>query len=62
MKSLGNQAFERFEKKEDLIKFLAEKLPNLSEKERLAIAKAVAYTNEKKKELILTSLVGRDDK
>jgi hypothetical protein len=57
MKMLGDQAFDAFEKKEELLQFLAEKLPNLSEKERKAIAKAVAYTNEKKKELALKSLV-----
>lgn len=57
MKMLGDQAFDAFEKKEELVAFLAEKLPKLSEKERLALAKAVAYTNEKKKEKALKSLL-----
>ncbi len=60
MKMLGDQAFEAFEKKEELMAFLAEKLPNLSEKERKAIAKAVAYTSEKNKELSLKSLLGEE--
>ncbi len=57
MKMLGDQAFEAFEKKEELLAFLAERLPNLSEKERKAVAKAVAYTSEKKKEIALKSLM-----
>lgn len=61
MKILGNQAFVRFEKKEELLQFLSQKLPNISDKERLAIAKAVAYTNEKKKEAALQSLMEKDD-
>lgn len=61
MKMLGDQAFERFEKKEELLKFLSQKLPNISDKERLAIAKAVAYTNQKKKEAALQSLMEKDD-
>jgi hypothetical protein len=60
MKMLGDQAFEQFEKKEELLAFLAEKLPRLSEKERMAIAKAVAYTNEKKKEAALASLMDEE--
>jgi hypothetical protein len=57
MKMLGDRAFEQFEKKEELVAFLTEKLPNLSQKEIKAIAKAVAYTSEKKKEAALASLV-----
>lgn len=61
MAEKGNQAFNRFEKKEELVKFLENRLPNLSEKERLALAKAVAYVSEKKKESILESLLEEDD-
>jgi hypothetical protein len=60
MKMLGDQAFEQFEKKEELLAFLAEKLPKLSDRERLAIAKAVAYTNEKKKEAALAALMDEE--
>lgn len=60
MKMLGDRAFEQFEKKEELLAFLAEKLPKLSDRERLAIAKAVAYTNEKKKEAALASLMDEE--
>lgn len=62
MKKLGDEAFNRFEKKEDLLKFLEERLPKLSDRERLAIAKAIAYTHEKKKELILKSLLKKENK
>jgi hypothetical protein len=61
MKKLGDEAFQRFEKKEELVKFLTEKLPNLSNKEILALAKAVAYTSEKKKELALASLLEKEN-
>ena len=57
MKMLGDQAFDAFEKKEELLEFLAEKLPKLSEQERKALAKAVAYTSEKKKEEALKLLL-----
>lgn len=61
MRMLGEKAFESFEKKEELLSFLKEKLPNLSDKERIAVAKAVAYTSQKKKELALRQLMDNDD-
>lgn len=61
MKTLANQAFDRFEKKEELIAFLSQKLPKLGTKEILALAKAVAYVREKKKEIVLKSLMEKDD-
>lgn len=61
MKVIGDQAFNSFEKKEELLTFLSQKLPNLSKKEIVALAKAVAYVHEKKKEIVLKSLMDRDD-
>ena len=61
MKVNGDQAFNSFEKKEELLTFLSQKLPNLSKKEIVALAKAVAYVHEKKKEIVLKSLMDRDD-
>lgn len=55
-KSLSEDAFSRFEKKEELIKFLTNKLPNSKEVEVNAIAKAVAYVHEKKLEKKLNDL------
>lgn len=61
MKSLADDAFDRFEKKEELISFLSQKLPNNCEKEILAIAKAVTYVREKKQEVKLAALVDEKD-
>ena len=56
-KTLSDSAFERLDKKEDLVKFISEKLPKLNENEVLAIAKAVAYIKEKKNELKLSEMI-----
>lgn len=61
MKRLGDQAFERFEKKEELIEFLAQRLPKLNKASILALAKAVAFVSEKKKEVVLQSLLEKDN-
>ena len=50
MKSLGDDAFDRFDKKEELISFLTNKLPNISKREVMALAKTIAYMREKKEE------------
>lgn len=57
MKKLGDQAYEAFEKKEELNKFLADTLPNVSEKERKSLAKAVAYVHQQKKESVLKDMM-----
>lgn len=56
-KSISEDNWNTFQKKEELVKFLEEKLPNLSKKEVMAIAKTVAYSIEKKKELKLKELI-----
>lgn len=50
MKSISDDNWETFAKKEDIIDFLLVKLPNCSGKEILSLAKTVAYLHEKKKE------------
>lgn len=57
LKSLSNEAFDNFTKKEELIDFLIKKLPNNSAEEIMAIAKAVAYTSIKKQEIKLEELM-----
>lgn len=57
LKELSDEAFEQFEKKEELINFLLKNLPNRSEKELMALAKTVAYVHLKKKEIKLSSLL-----
>lgn len=63
MKKLGDQAYQSFDKKEELNKFLAETLPNVSEKERKSLAKAVAYVHQQKKESVLRDMMkDKEDK
>jgi len=57
LKIISNEAFHNFEKKEELISFLQEKLSNRSENEILAIAKTVAYVQIKKQELMLADMM-----
>ena len=57
MKMLGEEYFETFKKKEELVDFITKKLPDLSKKEVKSIAKVVAYIQTKKKELALKDLV-----
>lgn len=56
-KSIGDDHWNTFTKKEELIDFLTERMPNSSEKNIIAIAKAVAYYNIKKYELSLSEMV-----
>ncbi len=56
-KSLSNESFDRFDKKEELLSFLSQRLPNLKSNEINALAKAVAYVAEKKKEAKLKEMV-----
>lgn len=58
---LANESFERFQKKEELVNFITNKLPNRSPKEVLAIAKTVAYAHLKKKEMLLNKLIKKED-
>ena len=58
--SLANQAFESLEKKEELISFLSNRLPKVSETEIKALAKAVAYAREKRLEKSLEALLKGD--
>ncbi len=60
MKKISNESFNRMGKKEELIKFLTYKMPKLSKKEILAIAKTVAYVREKKLEKALKGLSNPD--
>ena len=55
-KSISNDNWDIFSKKEDLVAFLEGKLPNLGKKEIIALAKTVAFLHEKKKETKLESL------
>ena len=57
MRSISEESFQRFQKKEELLDFLAMRLPNIGEKEKIALAKAIAYMREKKQELALKALV-----
>lgn len=57
LKMLSDQAFENFEKKEELVDFLINKLPDSSAEEILALAKTVAYTSIKKKEIQLENIM-----
>ena len=56
MKMISEEAYKRFEKKEDLIKFLSSKLPKLDKNQVLALAKTVAYVSEQKKAMKLRKL------
>lgn len=60
LKMLSNQAFEVFPKKEELVKFLEDKLPKLSKNEVLALAKTVAYVMEKRAEIALEKMIKKD--
>lgn len=60
LRDLANESFNRFPKKEELIKFLSDKLPNIKDKEILALAKTISYTMEKKNELKLQKLMKAD--
>lgn len=57
LKNLSNEYFENFAKKEELVSFLKNKLPNLSENQINALAKAVVYHKEKKLEKALKTLI-----
>jgi len=57
LKEMSDEAFNNFEKKEELLDFLVDKLPNNSAEEIMALAKTVAFTSIKKKELMLADLM-----
>jgi hypothetical protein len=57
LKIMSDEAFSQFEKKEELLDFLVDSLPNTSAEELMALAKTVAYVSVKKKEIKLESLL-----
>lgn len=56
MKSLSEDSWSRFQKKEDLIAIISNKSPDMPKKEVLAIAKTMSYILEKKAEMKLQGL------
>ena len=57
LKWASDENFKTFEKKEELLKFLSERLPKLKSHQIMALAKAIAFLRTKKKEQALQSLV-----
>lgn len=55
-KSLSNGAWDRLEKKEELLNIIKKRSPEITEKEAIAIAKTMAYVMEKKEEMKLQGL------
>ena len=64
LKKMADDAFEHFEKKEELIDFVAGQYPEMTEQEVLAFAKTFAYVQMKKSEMemvkITNSIEGND--
>lgn len=60
-KSLAEDSWSRFVHKEQLIDIISKKEPSLTKSEVLAIAKSYAYTSEKKEELVLHSIMKREN-
>lgn len=64
LKNMANDAFEHFEKKEELVSFVKSQYPEMSEEEVLAFAKTYAYVQMKKSEMemvkISNSIEGND--
>ena len=59
-KTISDDNWNTFSKKEELISFLSIKMPNSSHKEIMALAKTVAYVHEKKKEIKLAKMIEDD--
>lgn len=64
LKKMADDAFEHFEKKEELVDFVATQYPEMTEQEVLAFAKTFAYVQMKKSEMemvkITNSIEGND--
>jgi hypothetical protein len=60
-KSIGDENYSLFTKKEELTVFLKERLPNLTDKKRKALEKAIAYMYMKKREKILKEMAEEED-
>lgn len=60
-KNLSEDSWSRFKYKDELIDIIAKKDPNLTKSEVLAIAKSYSYISEKKEEIVLHSLMKRED-
>jgi len=60
MKTISEDSFQRFVKKEELLDFLSKRLPNLDTRQINALAKTVAYVREKKQELKLKKLIDNE--
>lgn len=54
---MANEYFQKYEKSQELIEFLQNKFPDITKKEATALAKAIVFTKEKKKELKLKELI-----
>lgn len=50
LKSLSNESWSRFKEKDQLVKIISEKAPNLSKREVIGIAKTFSYYRERKEE------------
>lgn len=57
-KSISDDNWQSFTKREELVEFLSNRLPNCSDKQILSLAKTVAYLHEKKKEAKLEEVLG----
>jgi len=60
LKIVSDENWSSFKKKEELVTFLSEKLPKVSYKEIVALAKTVAYYSIKKKEYELSKMIEKD--
>lgn len=61
LKSMADDAFEHFEKKEELVAFVADKYPEMSEVEVLAFVKTFAFVQMKKSEMDMVKMAGEID-
>lgn len=61
LKSMADDAFEHFEKKEELVAFVGGKYPEMSEIEVLAFAKTFAFVQMKKSEMDMVKMAGEID-
>lgn len=57
VKSVSEEAFQRLDKKEELMQFLNSRFPSLDSHQKMALAKTIAYVREKKHELTLNQLI-----
>ena len=61
LKSMADDAFEHFEKKEEIVAFVADKYPEMSKVEVLAFAKTFAFVQMKKSEMDMIKMAGEID-